>query len=143
MASEQPLLVSFQSNLPRDDCSSICIYLTLLIPAYLIIKDGPVCDQRLDHWMSLFMISLGMELIAEMSKCWRLLEYMRIELERIAVAIWLLNHMWGHWLVFVSQECDEALWIFVFWAVASVDCVVLLGLVAFCCFILSHEWQRG
>lgn len=138
MASQglsEPLLARPKPSKPIGSVATVCLNTLLLIVVYLLIKENPVCDQPLILWMQWLFTVLAGGVLVEMLKCRSETTTLALGLRVLLILAGLGMWVWGHWPVYESEMCEEALWSFVFGFELVVDVGVGLGVLVCCCVI--------
>ena len=83
----------------------------MIVISYYFIQDDPVCDESLVLWtqfiIGLVIISGAVQLMSPQMDS-TVLFAAQVAVGRIG--LWI----WGQWLVYGSEVCDEGLWYFAF-----------------------------
>ena len=119
--------------------TSFLVTLALIALAHSLIKDSPACDQPLVLWtqwlLGLLILSAGVCLL-------------RLVLGRVLLVVWMhqlvglgvgVMWVWGHWLAYGSEECEQGLWCFVFVIVVLGDTIVVLLCLGVCVVCLAQK----
>jgi hypothetical protein len=130
---EQPLLGQPKAgNSIILSAASIIINVTIIVIAYMVIKDDPICDQSLITWTKWIIgVTVG-AVVVELLKMAVGKNGFAICMQSLLGLVFLVVWIWGHWPVFESETCDESLWNFAFVMTLLGDIGVGIGVLAVC-----------
>lgn len=134
---EQPLLGQPKAgNAIVLSAASIIINVAIIVIAYMVIKDDPICDQPLITWTKWIIgVTIG-TVVVELLKMAVGKNGFAICMQGLLALVFLVVWIWGHWPVFESETCDESLWNFAFVMTLLGDIGVGIGLLAICCLLI-------
>lgn len=114
---------------------SFFLHLAMAGFAYYIIKDDPQCDQPLVLWTKWIIVTTLIGGALQLVKLVLGLDALVACLQGLVGAVSGVVWVWGHWPVYESEVCDEALWNFVFVIETLGDIGVVVMLVVVCVMV--------
>jgi len=115
---------------------NILVHASIVVIAFLLIKDDPKCDQPLATWVqcviAISIAGIVVELLKMTMGASTLTGSAMIVLGVCVIVLWGS----GHWYLYQSVACDDALWYFTFILILLADVAVCLAIVKVCGLVL-------